>query len=130
MLFQTMHCRVASAFTLCFHDCGYDCGFESSCSSSYGGEILIFFFQPNTIFCGVGTPLNGALIYRSLKCMKLLIKASIFLDSFCLLPLCWLFFCLLKPSGPFFPRFSKLYCAILLTGNSCELAIAAKECLA
>ncbi|XP_039830696.1 ankyrin repeat and SOCS box protein 13-like isoform X3 [Panicum virgatum] len=86
--------------------------------------------NPNTISCGIGTPLNGALIYRSLKCMKLLIKASIFLDSFCLLPLCWLFFCLLKPSGPVFPRFSKLYCAILLTGNSCELAIAAKECLA
>lgn len=74
MLFQTIHCRVASAFTLCFHDCGYDCGFESSCSSSYGGEILIFCFQPNTISCGIGTSLNGALIYCSLKCMKLLIK--------------------------------------------------------
>lgn len=39
-------------------------------------EILISCFQPNTIFCGVGTPLNGALTYRSLKCMKLLIKVG------------------------------------------------------
>jgi len=30
--------------------------------------------NPNTISCGIGTSLNGALIYCSLKCMKLLIK--------------------------------------------------------
>ncbi|TVU34581.1 hypothetical protein EJB05_16418 [Eragrostis curvula] len=39
-------------------------------------------YAPNIIFSGIGTPLNGALIYRSLKCMKLLIKASILLILF------------------------------------------------
>jgi len=32
--------------------------------------------NPNTSFSGVGTPLMGALLYHSLKCMKLLIKAG------------------------------------------------------
>ncbi|PAN35290.1 hypothetical protein PAHAL_6G197000 [Panicum hallii] len=32
--------------------------------------------NPNTTFSGVGTPLVGALLYHSLKCMKLLIKAG------------------------------------------------------
>lgn len=42
-------------------------------------------FQPNTIVSGMGTSLMSSLIYRSLKCMKLLIKASIFLTLFILL---------------------------------------------
>lgn len=33
-------------------------------------------FQPNTIVSGMGTSLMSSLIYRSLKCMKLLIKAG------------------------------------------------------
>jgi hypothetical protein len=37
-------------------------------------------FQPNIIISGVGSPLLSALIYRSLKCMKLLIKVSIIFD--------------------------------------------------
>ncbi|CAO2163384.1 unnamed protein product [Urochloa humidicola] len=32
--------------------------------------------NPNTIYSGINTPLMGALIYHSLKCMKLLIKAG------------------------------------------------------
>ncbi|KAK3135813.1 hypothetical protein QOZ80_5BG0423700 [Eleusine coracana subsp. coracana] len=32
--------------------------------------------NPNTIFSSVGTPLMSSLVYRSLKCMKLLIKAG------------------------------------------------------
>jgi ankyrin repeat protein len=36
-------------------------------------------FQPNIIISGVGVPLLSAIIYRSLKCVKVLIKVSIFL---------------------------------------------------
>jgi hypothetical protein len=36
-------------------------------------------FQPNIIISGVGVPLLSAMIYRSLKCVKLLIKVSIIL---------------------------------------------------
>ncbi|KAK3139013.1 hypothetical protein QOZ80_5AG0376530 [Eleusine coracana subsp. coracana] len=32
--------------------------------------------NPNTIFSSIGTPLMSSLVYRSLKCMKLLIKAG------------------------------------------------------
>ncbi|XP_044326407.1 ankyrin repeat and SOCS box protein 2 isoform X5 [Triticum aestivum] len=38
--------------------------------------------DPNTTVTGLGTALMGALLYRSLKCMKLLIKASILLSTF------------------------------------------------
>jgi hypothetical protein len=45
-------------------------------------EILMFFFQANTSVTSLGSALMGALLCRSLKCMKLLIKASILLSIF------------------------------------------------
>jgi len=74
-----------------------DFGFP--CYSRDKGEMLTIFFQPNCIFSGVGTPLMEALVNRSLKCMKLLIMASIFLDFVSSTTVVWIF-CLLKPSVP------------------------------
>ena len=42
----------------------------------------MFFFQANTSVTSLGSALMGALLCRSLKCMKLLIKASILLSIF------------------------------------------------
>ena len=49
----------------------------------------MFFFQANTSVTSLGSALMGALLCRSLKCMKLLIKASIlFSISFhCFVPI-------------------------------------------
>ena len=102
--------------SLCFYCVSMTVNLNPLVHQVMEGKYLYFSFSP--------TPFSVAL---ELHWMVLLFtahwsawsysKASIFLDSFCLLPLCWLLFCLLKPSVPFFSHFfSWFYCTILLTG--------------
>ncbi|KAL6906336.1 hypothetical protein ACP4OV_003937 [Aristida adscensionis] len=60
-----------------------DCGFGTPLYQAAINEqdktlkiLLDHHANPNIVFSSIGTPLQGALIYRSLKCMKHLIKAG------------------------------------------------------
>ncbi|XP_044335090.1 poly [ADP-ribose] polymerase tankyrase-1 isoform X1 [Triticum aestivum] len=61
-------------------DCGRGTPLHQAATNEHDKTVKILLehhADPNTTVIGLGTALMGALLYRSLKCMKLLIKASI-----------------------------------------------------
>ncbi|EMS62325.1 Ankyrin-1 [Triticum urartu] len=73
-------------------DCGRGTPLHQAATNEHDKTVKILLehhADPNTTVIGLGTALMGALLYRSLKCMKLLIKASIlFSISFhCFVPI-------------------------------------------